>query len=145
MRIFDYGANRGLLLSLVVLCTGLIVQGGSGLLPYDKLTIKGFKYHDAKLFLTGREALVSGRRIQIRDARAEMTDDAGEKTVISTPSCEFDKVSRRGSGDQAIHLRRRNMTIDGLGFDVDFNRHRIIIRRQVVVRLFDPKIKLLGK
>lgn len=92
----------------------------------------------------GKTGLTQGNKVKLQGVRMVYYGKEGEIQVFS-PECELDEQNRMGRSTMPVHMRGRNMTIDGVGFDLDIGARRMTIRRNVKVRIFDPDVDLLGK
>jgi hypothetical protein len=116
---------------------------GDDKLPGKNLAAERFTYRGDGYLIIGKEAKMTGKKLVIKGAQAQIQLD-DDKVVVFTPEFTFDTIRKYGSSDKRINIRSRNMTISGTGFDIDFEKQRVVIRRNVHVKLVDFDTNLLG-
>ena len=66
------------------------------------------------------------------------------QALIFADSAEYDKNLRLLRGDSNVHLRTRELSVDGVGFDADQDRKFVHIRSKVKVILYPDARKRSG-
>jgi hypothetical protein len=110
----------------------------------ENLTIEDFKLGGINYSIVGSSARVTEDYTYIEKLQARFYREGGD-LLLFTPECTFDQAKKSGHSDKQIHLRSRSFTIDGVGFDLNFERRRIIVKSNVKVRIFDYSKNLLGR
>ena len=110
----------------------------------ERLTINNFKLGGIDYLIVGDKAIVTGDRALIKKMQGVFHRNNSEMRLFS-PECDFDQVAKTGQSSSRIHLRSKSLTIDGVGFDLDFAAHRVFIRDEVKVRIFTKDKQLLGE
>jgi hypothetical protein len=98
------------------------------------LTVENFKLAGHDYLVAGRSALIRGRQIEITDMSARFYNNKRELTV-STAYCAFDREQRRGHSDAPVRIVADGVAIDGVGMDLDMEKGRVRLRRDVRVRI----------
>lgn len=125
-----------------------LVGIGADLLPTDRLVIRDFKYRDerSRFLVTGARALVNKGSLFVEQGCAELKPEGHQEAlVLTTPRFEFDRTARRGTSTAPIQARRGELTLEGRGFTVDFNRKRLTIHHDVRVTFRGAPGNSLGK
>lgn len=110
----------------------------------DKMTITDFRLAGADYAISGSKATIRGNRAIVTQMHATFYDDDNTITV-ETPHGTFDRNSHIGRSHAPVRIRGRNITIDGVGFDLDMRQHTVRVRDRVKVTVENPDPKLLGK
>jgi hypothetical protein len=126
---------------LILLC--VLPSVAQDKLPGKNLAAERFTYRGDGYLIIGKEAKMTGKKLVIKGAQAQIQLE-DDKVVVFTPEFTFDTIRKYGSSDKRINIRSRNMTISGTGFDIDFEKRRVVIRRNVHVKLVDFDTDLLG-
>lgn len=67
------------------------------------------------------------------------------RALMSSESATFDKAARMLHGDTNVYFRSREMDIDGVGFDADYEKKTVHIRSKVRVVLRPDAVEGFGK
>ncbi len=69
------------------------------------------------------------------------------RAILFTPKATFETATKLVRGKDEIHLRAREIDVDGVGFDADYNRQIINIRSKVrmVIREVPDRKKMFSK
>lgn len=81
--------------------------------------------------LLGARAVIEGELAQLEEVTVNFFVNKGETVVVTSPRCTFNRVTKIGSSDAAIHVWHRQATIDGKGYDIITDEHRLHIRNEV--------------
>jgi len=60
-------------------------------------------------------------------------DKGYSQALISSPKALYDKTTRSARGNEDVHFRSQMMDIDGVGFDVDYDKQIINVKKDVKV------------
>ena len=110
----------------------------------ETITINNFKTGDFDYVIIGEKAVIAGNQVHLNGVQARMKQSTGE-VYLFTPECEFNQERRIGYGDKSVHIRNESMTIDGEGFELDINKNKVIVRKDVKVRIYNYRDDLLGQ
>ncbi len=100
------------------------------------ITITNFKVGGADYVIEGDHAVIFGNHVHITGVTATLIRE-NDEIRITTPACDFDQLARSGSSNKPVQVVSANLRVDGVGFDLDFNQNRILIRNNVKVRIYD--------
>ena len=114
-------------------------DGGAG---FGGLTVKRFKYQGDGYLIAGQEAVTKGNKVTIERAQAHLFQE-NDVIKIFTPHVVFDRKTQRGSSDAKVQVRSKTFTMEGIGFDADFKRGRIRLRKNVKITIYDSSVNLL--
>ncbi len=107
-------------------------------LSLSKFNLREFRDNgDLAWQITGERAVTVGGRVRLFQVRMQL-QTGGDRYDVTTPACEFDRQTRAAHGDQPVVIRSRNITVEGVGFDVDPTAARLTIRRQGKVTVSNP-------
>ena len=81
--------------------------------------------------LHGAKAEVRGPRVQLEGVDLLFHLEDGEKVRLTSPACSFNQATQMGESDEPIHVQSQTFVLDGVGYDVLANTHRIRIRSKV--------------
>lgn len=125
-----------------VLCLGLFAA--DPIVGLGGMTVSDFKYKGDGYLLEGAKATTTGDRIRIQDAKATIVQ-GDDVLVITTPLVVFNRVTQRGSGDDKVVMQSTsgNLRMEGTGFDADFRRQRVRIRRDAVMKIRNVALRRL--
>lgn len=138
---------RRLLPALLLLLLPLALAAESDGTP-DNFTIQNFRSQqlrpDGQLDwrLAGTKAVGAGNNVQVFGAQIFM-NRVPDPIRIFAASCRFNRLQHLITSDQRVHLRSRNMTVDGVGFDLDPATKVMNVHTEVRVRLYGPAVNLL--
>ncbi len=138
------------LAALFALMLVLGVGAGNEGTSHTKLALSEFrliKYRDdgtLDWLLYAEKGVTAGNRIHLQKARIIFYRTPDDKTEVISPQCSFDEAAKRGRSKEKVQIRSPNMTIDGVGFDLDAQKRIIVIRRQVRVKILNSTAKLFA-
>ncbi len=94
--------------------------------------------------LRGGNAVTEG--VMVRLGNAELTFITQEKdtVVITSPRCEFNRLSKTGSSDAPLKVVHRQVTIEGVGYDVLAEQQAVHIRSNVKMTIHPEKGRIEG-
>jgi hypothetical protein len=95
----------------------------------------------------GRQGAVRGQVIYVQDdnpadnlpgVELTMFSPDGAKYVLTSPRCEFNKLTKTGSSDQPVKIVGKNIEITGVGYDFWPEQRRFFIRSKVEMTFTNP-------
>ena len=108
------------------------------------ITINDFKTGGVDYVITGEKAVINGNHVHLKGVQARLKQSNG-KIYLFTPECDFDQANKLGYSDKPVHIRNGSMTIDGTGFHLDVSNSHVIVRKDVIVRIYNYRDDLLGQ
>jgi hypothetical protein len=143
----------------VAISLSLLLAGGLSLAAQDLAGLGSVSLNDG--FVTkgrnpngslawifkGRQAAIRGNLFYVQD---DNPDDAlpgveltlfspdGSKYVLTSPKCEFNKLTKSGSSDQPVRIVGKNLEIKGVGYDFWPDQRRFFIRSKVEMHFTNP-------
>ena len=133
-------ANKLFVMTIMILALG--VTGASS--TYDGIfTVKDFKTGGDNYVIVGKKATINSNRVTIDRIRARIFQEKGDLYLFS-PKCNFNQDQKMGYSDETVHIRNKNMTIDGIGFELDLGHGKIFVRKDVRVKIYNYREDLLG-
>jgi len=115
----------------------LVVCTGFDFASIQQVKLSDFKSRgcneDGKLSweLWGASAEVRGPKAQLEKVRLTFYLKDGERVLLTSPRCSFNQATQIGKSDEAIHVESQVMTLDGVGYDVLAETHKVRIRSNV--------------
>ncbi|MDT8390220.1 MAG: hypothetical protein RRC34_06900 [Lentisphaeria bacterium] len=85
--------------------------------------------------LEGREAVMTGDVVRLRDAKLTILLDEGKKAVARTSACRFDERERTLKGTEKVFLSHPAFDLTGIGCTVITDEQRVIIHDHVVMTI----------
>lgn len=89
--------------------------------------------------LEGKRAVIRGSQADLQDARLTFITQNKEPVVITSPRFAFDRLTKSGHSDGPIHVDHRQLTLDGMGYDILTDSQVLHIRNQVRMRIITPQ------
>ena len=89
--------------------------------------------------LVGGNAVTQGNLVNLGNAELTFITDAKETIVITTPVCAFNRLNRTGNSEAPLRVTHRQMTVDGVGYDILAEQQELHIRSQVTMKLVPEK------
>jgi len=139
------------LLSLLLCLSPLAVAGadpapfGGASVTLRQFVLREFRATGALAWvLTGEQAWVDGNQVRLRGMRIRFQEADGQEAEVRSPGCEFDNLTRTARSEEPIIMRRHNLVLEGVGYDLDIPSRRLQIRRQVVLRAWRAPAAELG-
>ena len=129
--------------STLMLFLASILISSSGTFE-DVIIIDNFKTGGPDYVIAGKKARVNGNRVLIDHIKARLYQNNGEIYLFS-PECDFDQNQKTGYSNQPVHIRNKNMTIDGVGFELDIEQSRVVVKKDVRVKIYNYRDDLLGE
>ena len=110
----------------------------------ETITINNFKTGDFDYVIVGAKAVITGNHVHLKGVQARVKQPTGE-IYLFTPECEFNQEKRVGYSDKPVHIRNESMTIDGEGFELNIGKNKVVVRKDVKVRIYNYRDDLLGR
>ncbi len=110
----------------------------------ERVAIDNFKLGGADYVISGKKAIFSGNIGTLSKVQALFNKNAGDMRLFS-PECTLNQIEKVCSSDRQVHLRSKSFTIDGVGFDLLFEKQHLFIRNNVKMRIFKNNNNLLGQ
>ncbi len=110
--------------------------------PGVSLTMTGFRTRGGSREDGGTDWEIKGARAVVRGVLAELEKleltfflREGETATITSPRCSFNQADEVGRSDAPIKLESRTMKLEGVGYDILVNEHRVRVRSNVKMRI----------
>ncbi len=134
------------IISLIVITAFLIILPSLADSDFfdEKVAIDNFKLGGPDYVISGGKAIFSGNIGTLSNVQALFNKNAGDMRLFS-PECTLNQIRKVCSSDRQVHLRSKSFTIDGIGFDLLFEKQHLFIRNNVKMRIFKKNINLLGQ
>ena len=114
----------------------------------DGITTKGLNPNGSLAWIfKGRQAVFRGNVIYAQDddpkddrpgIELTMFSPNGARYVLTSPKCEFNKLTKTGSSDQPVKIVGKNIEITGVGYDFWPDQRRFFIRSKVEMTVTNP-------
>ena len=130
----------------LLMLTAAATFAADAIIGLGGMTVSNFKYKGDGYLLEGKKATTLGDRIHIHNAKATVEKD-GDVLIIESPMVIFNRSTQRGSGDGDVKITTESERLEmtGKGFDADFGRQRVRIRRDARMILHGVTNKELNK
>ena len=134
------------ILTAILMLAAFGVSAADAIVGLGGMTVSDFKYKGDGYLLEGKKATTIGDRIHIHDAKATVVKD-DDVLIIESPMVVFNRATQRGSGDNDVKITTKSERLEmtGKGFDADFRRQRVRIRRNAKMTLYNVTAKDLKK
>ncbi len=119
-----------------ILMATLLTPSTPGNTLQEDVVINNFTFGGLDYIINGKKAVLHGERVNIEEIRAKFYRH-GRDIFLNSAECNFDQIKRAGSGEKHVRVTSKNLTIDGVGFDLLLNQNRIIVRNDVKVRILN--------
>lgn len=107
-----------------------LIAYATGYAPGARITMSDFKLSADRYDVAGKHATFMAELVQLKQMTATMNQ--GAQTVkLASPRCSLDRVNRRATSRSTVQITSDKVTMTGRGFDVDFERQRVRVRRDV--------------
>ncbi len=131
--------TRKMVMGLVcgLLTVGMQGQSGFG---GNSMTVDNFKVveytpeGELDWALFGEKAVVLGDRVTLEVVQANLRQ-GDRTTIVRSPACRFDRGARIVRSHSGVAVHGKGMVITGDGFDLDLEKHQLLVRRNVRIQL----------
>ena len=122
-------------LSGAMLCAADRVPG-TGRMTMSDFRTRGTGAVDGRDWeLSGGEAVLQGRTVDLQHLLLTFTMADGSKIEITSPRCSFNRDSLIGRSDAPLHAEARGVVVDGVGYDVFVKEQTLHVRRRVRMKI----------
>ncbi len=120
-------------LALIFPAGGLELQGVK--LDRFKTRSAGAELVDA-WELEGKQAVMAGSTVQLRQAELRLRLADGQTAVVTTPECRFDDRDKTLRGQDWLQIRHPAFWLAGVGYTGLVGQHRLNIHAQVEMEIY---------
>ena len=110
----------------------------------ERVAIDNFKLGGLSYIISGKKAVFSGNIGKLSNVHVLFNKSAGDMRLFS-PECTLNQIEKVCSSDRRVHFRSQSFTVDGIGFDLLFEKQHLFIRNNVKMRIFNKNVNLLGQ
>ena len=89
--------------------------------------------------LVGGTAVTEGNLVDLGNAELTFVTDTKETILITTPVCAFNRLNKTANSEAPLRVTHRQMTMDGVGYDLLAEQQEIHIRSQAKTRILPEK------
>ena len=94
------------------------------------------KYGKQKGIINGLKAdFISPDEIEIKEAKAQLTDIGKFPVILQTPYCVFIKSKEKITTEKKITIKTKGINIEGKGMEWELKKKVLIIKKNVVVNI----------
>jgi hypothetical protein len=94
--------------------------------------------------LHGGQAVVTGARAALTEVQGLLMVE-GEEYHLTSPGCVYEKEQQTLRSTEPVQVRGPRLLLDGVGYDVDLATRRIVVRKDVRLKLFNSPVAMLAK
>ena len=94
--------------------------------------------------LSGGNAVVEGPLVQLDDIELVFHSAKGDKVIVTSPHCAFNRVTQIGASDAPLRVRNQMVTVDGVGYDILAGQQQLHIRDKARMWIKEQKGVLDG-
>ncbi len=131
-----FGLTFALLLA-TLLARAAEIEDANVILNDFKLPEYNKDSKELEFIISGEKAKTVGIEVELENVKIEWVDKDIRKikATITSPEAVYHRASKVVKGDKEVHFRSLEMDADGVGFDADYEKQTIHIRKEVKVTL----------
>ena len=85
--------------------------------------------------ISGGSAVVRGPLAEVSKVRVILHVHDGGEAVITSPKCVYNQNTGIARSDAPIHVASRELTLDGVGYDISLHEQQLRVRSGVHMKL----------